>query len=748
MNQPAMQYIKKSVTALLVLLFARSEAQFPTWQQQEFGKSFHNIDDDNLILWLSSSTQITKQNKITQETEVIYVRSHFSTSREIQNLSISDEGEGVILLKQPDNCELTEDNSSVLLFSNDGFINWLVLESPNEENFISAFISDGGEIICVTNGADQFTFNIYKLQGNQWTSINSHQSETGSFVFNEFFGIIYYRMGDSIFRINEEGSSLEYFVEGYFGDFVVSSEGELWYVQNGLKKQQNGVIESINSTNSSLPSNNISNLVIDENDFVWASFLGSSLLYRTNGFVSTIFQEIEVTGRIIFHIGTNELIYALDKGTDRVYSFSSAWNTIPVESDEFKVLNFYYPADMCRASAGGHWVTGYINTSLNTVEPIVCFFNQEEKQVYDAEVFGLTGQQSNSKIAIDEDFYGDMWLGSENGLWKFSSQNWEHYSSENSSLPCNYVLDIDFDVTGNLWVLTEEGLFKRQGEDYIYIGLPSGNFENAKLVVLNNGTAWVLWSYDSLWYFDGVVFQEVTNVDTPLEGTIKAIGGRDNQIVFVTKTFEEGVDWLNVYKNNNFNWSVYSPLQVYNLLPPCNQLSYLSVGIDEANIYLAGLHSDFIIDGGGVFRFDDFGVELLSALDEGMAYNSAALIESGMNGVSLLHLGALNNQRRTAVSFKNIDNSTGSSDISSKGQLEVILSPNPNPSTLTILCESYGLDIAISCYDSMGRIVFQSNSFLVKGENHIPLSDLTNGNYFILIHSDRETITRKVLYSK
>jgi hypothetical protein len=51
-----------------------------------------------------------------------------------------------------------------------------------------------------------------------------------------------------------------------------------------------------------------------------------------------------------------------------------------------------------------------------------------------------------------------IWVGTAQGLWRFQSGAWYHYTIANSGLPNDTVLSVDLDDAGTIWVRTEQGL--------------------------------------------------------------------------------------------------------------------------------------------------------------------------------------------------------------------------------------------------------------------------------------------------
>ena len=59
-------------------------------------------------------------------------------------------------------------------------------------------------------------------------------------------------------------------------------------------------------------------------------------------------------------------------------------------------------------------------------------------------------------VVIDNQ--GTYWFGTRFGLTSFTGTVWTTYTTANSYLPDNYVNTLNVDMFGNLWIGTENGL--------------------------------------------------------------------------------------------------------------------------------------------------------------------------------------------------------------------------------------------------------------------------------------------------
>ena len=107
-----------------------------------------------------------------------------------------------------------------------------------------------------------------------------------------------------------------------------------------------------------------------------------------------------------------------------------------------------------------------------------------------------------------------LWLGSDRGLWAFSETfqtQMHHFTSENSFLPSNTILELAYDgQSGVLFVLTEEGLVSYQTNSSAPLS------SNSQITIYPNP---ITASYDGDLIISGIVGDALIKFAT-IEGTI------------------------------------------------------------------------------------------------------------------------------------------------------------------------------------------------------------------------------------
>jgi len=101
----------------------------------------------------------------------------------------------------------------------------------------------------------------------------------------------------------------------------------------------------------------------------------------------------------------------------------------------------------------------------------------------------------------------EVWLGTNQGLWRFNNGSWTHYNTQNSGLPSDNVEDVLMDGQGRLWVATWSGLAQFNGTSWtVFTSQNTPNFPSStsikRLALDNQGRLWVL-AWDGLARYDG-----------------------------------------------------------------------------------------------------------------------------------------------------------------------------------------------------------------------------------------------------
>ncbi len=113
--------------------------------------------------------------------------------------------------------------------------------------------------------------------------------------------------------------------------------------------------------------------------------------------------------------------------------------------------------------------------------------------IYSTQNSGLPDSNVTS-LAIDHN--GNKWIGTHNGLAKFTGSTWTIYNTSNSAIPSDTIICIDVDHSGNIWVATHgRGIAKYNGSVWTNYNknnsaLPTDTIGALKADTVNNNV-WV-----------------------------------------------------------------------------------------------------------------------------------------------------------------------------------------------------------------------------------------------------------------
>jgi hypothetical protein len=220
---------------------------------------------------------------------------------------------------------------------------------------------------------------------------------------------------------------------------------------NGLERVEEGLLKFdgvnwtvYNTSNSGLPSNDVSAIAIDGQGNKWigtgwglAKFDGVNwTVYKTSnsGLPGDWVWAIAIDGQGNKWIGTDGGGLAKFDGVN--------WTV-------YNTSNSGLPSDYITAIAIDSLGNKWIGTGGGLVK-----FDRFRMTVYNTSNSGLP---DNSVSAIAIDGQGNKWIGTRGGLAKFDGVNWTVYNRSNSGSPSNWVYAIAIDGGGNKWIGTDGG---------------------------------------------------------------------------------------------------------------------------------------------------------------------------------------------------------------------------------------------------------------------------------------------------
>lgn len=251
----------------------------------------------------------------------------------------------------------------------------------------------------------------------------------------------------------------------------------------------NGNIWTVHNTSDGLPfSAFVFSIGEDSQGSIWFSstdeyFLSTEMAYGklSNGQFSSLTPKTP-TGEKIGLKGYNQLldvnnrhwISTTDKGV--AIETNGVWQI-------FTTANSFLPTNSCRSLAQGANGDVWMATNAGLVK----FTSQLAMTVYTT----TNGLANDNVYDVVRDFSGNIWVATINGLSKFNGTTWTTYDSTDYNVPNNTVYRLAVDKDSNLWVsFYGNGLAKFDGNtwtkyDFYNSNLPSNYYYD--LITDKNG---------------------------------------------------------------------------------------------------------------------------------------------------------------------------------------------------------------------------------------------------------------------
>jgi len=257
--------------------------------------------------------------------------------------------------------------------------------------------------------------------------------------------------------------------------------------------------------------------------------------------------------------------------------FSSSKGLISFNTDIQK-WNYYYTENEIPDNVESIYIDNSNNIWVGTNNGVYKYdltnftlFNEDNSELPGDRVYSIFRDRDNF-----------LWFGTNKGLAKFneSSDEWVIYDEENSGLPYKKVYNITYDSTNNyFWFGTKRGLAKFDGfEEWVVYDEENGltNEDIEKLQFDNNGNLWIIHEADvddiklTKFYHETETFETISATSTSLiNDNIYSIhfDSSNNELYFGTET---GVCSFNINSEiwkqyeNSFDTKIYGMQSVEN----------------------------------------------------------------------------------------------------------------------------------------------------------------------------------------
>jgi ligand-binding sensor domain-containing protein len=269
-------------------------------------------------------------------------------------------------------------------------------------------------------------------------------------------------------------------------DVAVQSVSNVYLATpKGLAHYDDGTWTTYDTANSGIVSENLTVVVIDGDGVKWigsqnegaSRFDGAEFINyidTNSGLAAGAISSVAVGDAGQAWFGTASGLFLLEGGLWASYnapddlSFNGIGSLAFDASGDLWVGYDLYGASRFDGAAFEHFDAGDGFTSLGVSSMAVdgtgiWFGTEQGAYVYDGS--GWTAYStSNSELPHDVvlevmvDGVGHKWFGTENGLTRFTGSSWVTYNTQNSGLPDNTVLALAVDPEGRIWIGTPGGL--------------------------------------------------------------------------------------------------------------------------------------------------------------------------------------------------------------------------------------------------------------------------------------------------
>ncbi|MDE7407369.1 MAG: AraC family transcriptional regulator, partial [Muribaculaceae bacterium] len=277
------------------------------------------------------------------------------------------------------------------------------------------------------------------------------------------------------------GSPIEFgnnIITSLFGDgdnmLYVATDGE------GIFKYSLDKAEEVEHYSTSLQSrypirsNSVYSMLVDDKGLMWIGYYQMGVDYTPH--YNDLFEVYEYPGLVDTRhhavravavdgprkvIGTREGLYYVDESTGRMARFVKP----DIKSNIIFCITPWRGKYYIGTYGGGMYVLDPETMTLAEFDTADCRFSSE------------------TVFAIEFDHNNDMWVGSSDGVYRFSESGKEkgRYMTTNSQLPEGNVYDIFFDSTGRGWMCTENGMAIWDGKAMRADRFPKGFVNNLKI---------------------------------------------------------------------------------------------------------------------------------------------------------------------------------------------------------------------------------------------------------------------------
>lgn len=235
------------------------------------------------------------------------------------------------------------------------------------------------------------------------------------------------------------------------------------------------IVENFNKTNSTLPDNDIDQIIIDKEGNIWLRIYGKGILKKTSN------NWILYNDSVFSNVYLNQIYCSKD---------SSIWVSNQCYLYQYKngIWKQYYYSDygFSCISALGINETSEGKLLFSGKDKIIQYYNNIFS-VYNTGLFGSQGSFSNSTVMETDD---KLWIGTLDGIIMFYDGYTTILDTNNSALKSEYIYGLAINSNNEIYGGNNEGIFSfGNGKTLEYIEMDSTsnyNYEIVKYIAEND----------------------------------------------------------------------------------------------------------------------------------------------------------------------------------------------------------------------------------------------------------------------
>ena len=334
----------------------------------------------------------------------------------------------------------------------------------------------------------------------------------------------------------------------------------------GLAEYDGSTVTTFNTTNSSIPNDNVNAIAFDTNGTVWVGTYAGLADYDG----STWTEHDQVEQSITFKISANDLKFD-SKGNLWIGTLSfglkrfDGTNFTTYDKDNSKLAS--NDVKSLLVDSNGEVWTGTTNSVLTSESTNKSTLVEYDGLNWKAHNTSNSGLPSNSISRISFDQHGNAWMNVDSqlglfsgnsasgGLVMFNGSTWSVFDKNNSGILSGDITGITIDGDGDIWAGTKNGLSEYDGVHWLTYGKTEMGTQNEAVTDIttdNMGNIWAAIQGTGIVMYNGSKW----NIYKP--GSSFSVTSLGNIIVSKDGTVWVGTLNNGLYSFDGSSWTVYN----------------------------------------------------------------------------------------------------------------------------------------------------------------------------------------------